>query len=235
MRGVFSMVLLLSALGLAAPEATASCRVLDPELQGQYDGPCVDGLAHGEGVAVGTARYVGTFKAGRKHGKGIKQWSGGERYEGEFVDDLKQGQGIYVWGRQSQWAQQRYSGGFLQDRRHGEGTYEWPDGRRITGQWLDDRPVTLSAEMQRAVRSHVERMVVFSKPGATVCRNVPVGIAQVDVIGGIVQSLDGDRLGIRIQRPGKFSKTLDGREISIGSEIVEDADNWYPCLLESRS
>ena len=90
-----------------------------------------------------------------------------------------------------------------------------------------------SPEMQRTVRSHAERMVVFSKPGATVCRNVPVGIAQVDVIGGIVQSLDRDRLKIRIQRPGKFINFLDGREISIGSEIMEDSDNWYPCLFES--
>jgi len=233
MRGIYSAMLVSVVMGIVAPDVAASCRVLDPELQGLYNGPCVDGLAQDEGVAVGAARYSGAFNAGRKHGKGLKEWPGGERYEGGFANDLKHGQGTYVWGAQSQWARQRYTGSFVNDRRHGEGTYEWPDGRRLAGRWVDDQPVTLSPAMQRTVRAHAERMVVFSKPGATVCRNIPVGIAQIDVIGGVVQSLDGDRLRIRIQRLGKFSKMLDGRAIDIGSEIVEDSDHWFPCLLES--
>src|SRR5205807_8657360 len=57
------------------------CRVLDPELQGRYAGPCVNGLAEGQGSARGAAQYEGGFKAGRKHGKGVKTWPNGDRFE----------------------------------------------------------------------------------------------------------------------------------------------------------
>lgn len=81
------------------------CKVLDPELQGTYAGGCVNGLADGSGEATGTARYQGAFKAGKKHGKGVKTWPDtGDRYEGDFVEDRKQGAGTYVWGSRSAWA-----------------------------------------------------------------------------------------------------------------------------------
>jgi hypothetical protein len=41
-----------------------ACKVLDPELQGSYTRPCVNGLAQGEGYATGSATYRGHFKAG---------------------------------------------------------------------------------------------------------------------------------------------------------------------------
>ena len=34
-----------------------SCKVLDPELQSSYSGPCLNGLAQGEGRASGIAEY----------------------------------------------------------------------------------------------------------------------------------------------------------------------------------
>src|ERR671936_2685573 len=102
-----------------ASGALADCRVLDPELQASYSGPCVNGLAEGRGFAHGTATYEGDFRAGRKHGRGVKTWPNGDRYEGDFVEDRKEGTGMYVWGRRSPWAGQRYTGGFLNDRRHG--------------------------------------------------------------------------------------------------------------------
>jgi len=94
--------------------------VIDPELRGSYAGPCVNGLAEGQGVAAGTAEYRGEFKAGRKNGKGAKTWPSGDRYEGEFVEDRKEGVGAYTWGR-GPWQGERYEGSFLNDRRQGFG------------------------------------------------------------------------------------------------------------------
>ena len=49
---------------LALPALAQECRVLDPELQGSYTGPCVNGLAEGRGAASGLATYEGEFRAG---------------------------------------------------------------------------------------------------------------------------------------------------------------------------
>ena len=93
LRLAFAAMLLSVALAGAA----ADCRVVDSELQGTYTGPCVNGLAQGQGTAAGTARYTGEFVEGRKQGAGHKEWPNGDRYEGEFLNDLKHGHGIYVW------------------------------------------------------------------------------------------------------------------------------------------
>lgn len=60
-----ALLLLLPVASLAA-----DCRVIDPELQGTYAGGCRKGLAHGEGVAIGSAEYRGGFRNGMKHGAG---------------------------------------------------------------------------------------------------------------------------------------------------------------------
>lgn len=38
------------------------------------------------------------------------------------------GQGVFLWadGR-------KYTGQYLDDKKHGEGTFEWPDGRKYRG------------------------------------------------------------------------------------------------------
>src|SRR5438067_1757230 len=105
---------------LAQPALAQQCRVLDPELQGSYSGPCANGLAEGKGVARGTATYEGEFKAGRKEGRGVKTWPNGDRYEGDFVGDRKEGQGRYSWGR-GPWAGESYEGSYVADKREGFG------------------------------------------------------------------------------------------------------------------
>ena len=89
--------------------------------------------------------------------------------------------------------------------------------------------MALPPAMQRTARAHAERMVVFSQPGARVCRNIPVGIAQVDVVSGTVLKLEADQLHIRIDRIGRFNNILDDREIRVGLEIVQDTEHWFPC------
>ena len=230
LRTAGGVALLLLGMMMTLSGAMAACRVMDPELQGEYAGSCLDGLAQGQGVASGTARYTGAFAAGRKHGVGAKTWPSGDRYDGEFAGDLKHGHGVYVWGKGSQWAGQRYSGRFASDRRHGAGVYEWPDGRQLAGQWQDDRPLmALPPAMQRTAMAHAERMVAFSRTGAKVCRDVPVGIAQVDRVSGVVLAAEGDRVRIRMESVGRFDNQLDGRVIARGDEVLATTDLWYLC------
>ena len=147
-----------------------------------------------------------------------------------FGNDLKQGYGTYIWGRSSKWAGQRYAGAYAHDRRHGAGVYTWPDGRELAGQWREDQPpAALPPEMQATVRAHAERMVALSHPGAKVCRNVPVGIVQVDVVRGTVLAMTGGQVRIRIESVGTFSNQMDGRVIAKGDELLVEPDDWFPC------
>lgn len=221
---------LLSVVLAHAADSGAGCRVADPELQGRYAGPCVNGWAQGRGEAVGTARYVGDFVAGRKQGRGVKTWPNGDRYEGEFVGDRRHGQGIYVWGAGTAWAGQRYSGGYVADLRQGVGTYEWPDGRRLTGQWHNDLPSpALAARMPQTVMAHAERLALNAVPGARVCRGVPVGISEIDVLRGVVLAVERERLRIRIDQPGRLGAAIDGRLPKAGDIVNDDAGNWSRC------
>lgn len=70
-----------------------------------WDGPCLDGKAHGEGVLTWRyyaadgwheARYEGSMEGGRKHGFGVFTWSDGSRYEGEWSDGKADGLGTFV-------------------------------------------------------------------------------------------------------------------------------------------
>ncbi|MEY4598993.1 MAG: hypothetical protein RLZZ445_1790, partial [Pseudomonadota bacterium] len=113
---------------------------------------------------------------------------------GDFVNDLRQGHGTYRWGAASEWAGQRYVGAYVADQRQGMGSYEWPDGRKLSGQWQADLPSPLlAAQMQTTIRIYAEQMVRVSIPGAKVCRNVPVGISEVDTIGAVVLAAEGNR------------------------------------------
>lgn len=134
-RGALLALLLgLQASALAQP---VNCIVLDPELKDFYYGPCENGFAQGEGHARGTAEYRGEFRAGRKHGKGIKTWGNGDRYAGEFVDDKKHGKGQFGWGK-GRFEGERYDGEWQNDQRSGQGTQRWPNGDVYTGLWVND-------------------------------------------------------------------------------------------------
>jgi hypothetical protein len=230
MWGRRSVIALLLPCCTSAVMAAEACKVIDPELQGHYSGPCVNGLAQGQGSAAGTARYTGNFVAGRKHGKGLKVWANGDRYEGDFVNDLRQGQGVYRWGAASEWAGQRYVGAYVADRREGLGTYEWPDGRKLSGQWQADLPSpALSAQMPTTIRIYAEKMVHLRKPGAKVCRTVRIGISEDNTIEGVVLSVTNNRMDVRIEKVGKFGFNSDGNVLSQGQIVSGDFDHWQPC------
>jgi hypothetical protein len=230
-RHVFAAVALVLIAPPVMSAAPAKCMVHDPELKGTYSGDCRDDLAEGYGEAIGTARYKGEFKAGRKHGKGVKSWPSGDRYEGDFVEDRKEGSGTYVWGPRSAWAGEKYSGQYLADQRHGEGVYEWPKGERYSGPWKNDMIIgKATPSMLARARAYAEHMAAVGKIGATVCREMMVGIAKRDTIRGIVAEVVGTSVGVQIQDAGKFLHTLNGVEIVRDSVIWDAPTAWVPCL-----
>ncbi|TFH39754.1 MAG: hypothetical protein E4G95_00205 [Bacteroidia bacterium] len=70
------------------------CKVLLPELAGQYRGGCKKGLADGEGSAKGTDTYQGSFKKGLPHGFGVYSYADGSVYVGNYKKGSKDGYGM---------------------------------------------------------------------------------------------------------------------------------------------
>ena len=211
--------------------AQTSCRVLDPELAGQYQGGCKDGLAEGYGEAQGTAEYRGGFHAGRKQGKGVKIWPSGDRYEGDFVADRKEGVGRYTWSPRGPSAGESYSGAYLNDRRQGYGVYVWPSGDRYAGQWVDDAIAGMpTPAMIARARAKTETLAAVAKPGVKVCRALLVGIAVRDWIRGEVLAVDADRIEVRIDDPGQQPHVIDNRPLTKGMSFWSAAEHWKPCL-----
>jgi hypothetical protein len=227
-----SATLFLMLWGLPGMSQEASkCVVADPELQGKYTGGCVVGLAEGQGEATGSASYKGGFRAGRKHGKGVKTWPSGDRYEGDFVDDRKEGRGTYTWGPRSPWPGEKYSGEYVNDWRHGHGVYEWPGSDRYAGPWKDDVPVgALTPRMMARARADAERAAAVSKPGVRVCREMVVGVSTRDWVRGTVTATEAGRIAVRIDNPGQFQHVI-ANQIARKGDVVRDAPQaWIPCL-----
>ena len=213
----------MTCLLAASPAIAQVCKVLDPELERTYSGPCVNGLAEGEGRAAGAAEYRGGFKAGRKHGMGVKTWPNGDRYEGGFAADAKDGYGSYVWGA-GPWQGERYDGEFAADRREGYGIYWWPSGDLYAGPWEGDRPTGPGTGMMRARAKFAEEVkAAVARQGQKVCREMPVGIGGRDWVRGVVVDLEGDHVGVRVDDPGQHVHFPRG-------EVVWDlAPSWTPC------
>ena len=225
-RALTPILFLLFSLPAAAQE----CKLLDPELQGSYSGPCKDGLAEGEGVARGTAEYQGEFRAGRKHGQGVKSWPNGDRYEGGFVEDRKEGRGRYRWGR-GPWAGESYEGNYAGDRRHGEGVYRWPSGDVYQGPWVEDRIAGYATPMMLARRKFEEEAKkAVAVEGRKVCREMPVGLAESEWIRGTVVGVSGEQVAVRVDEPGTQRHVLSGAELRAGDVLWDAPAAWTPCF-----
>jgi len=225
LRFALSIALALTSVARAAD----SCRVLDPELQGSYSGPCVNGLAEGRGVAKGIAEYRGEFKAGRKHGRGVKTWPNGDRYEGDFVDDRKEGQGKYTWGSGPA-AGESYEGAYVADKRQGKGTYRWPSGDAYTGPWENDAATGPPTEMMWArAKFEQEALVAVAHEGRKVCRITQLGPRGYEWIEGVVIAVRDDLVDIRIEKPGPRPFFLGGVEIARGVVLRDSPTEWVPC------
>ena len=123
------------------------CSVFNPNPQPAetitYVGPCVDGLAEGEGeltwhyVRYGQlteSTYEGGFRAGKYHGYGVSIKANGSRYEGGWKDYEYHGQGTRSYANGN-----RYEGEWKEGDRHGEGKYTWAEGGYYQGGFADGK------------------------------------------------------------------------------------------------
>jgi hypothetical protein len=203
------LVVPLFLAGVASAAGAPSCRVVDPELQGSYEGGCRNGLAHGFGVARGEAEYRGEFRAGLKEGQGLKTWAWGDRYEGGFLDDRRHGKGMYTWGSGSPWAGERYEGDYVADKREGWGVYWWPSGDRFEGTWKADQRYGLSAMEIRRQAAEKARSEAL-QPGAQVCAPGKIGLAHRVLQVGEVEALEGNQMRVRLLR-------VEGDPVAVGA------------------
>lgn len=93
MKKILSLILLLSIPLLMLSQDKQVCKVLVPDLQGEYRGECKKGLANGEGSARGKHIYEGEFKRGYPHGEGKYIWAGDDYYVGSFRKGKRDGYG----------------------------------------------------------------------------------------------------------------------------------------------
>lgn len=98
------LVLILSFFFLyiapvSAQNPSADCKVSLPELAGQYNGDCKNGLAHGKGDAKGIHHYVGQFKNGLPNGQGTYYYNDSVYHVGAFLDGMREGKGVTYYTR----------------------------------------------------------------------------------------------------------------------------------------
>ncbi len=77
----------------ASKANTDGCKVLEPAIAGLYSGVCMNGLAHGEGVANGMDKYSGEFQMGVPSGQGTYTWKDGSYYVGDWKNGRRNGFG----------------------------------------------------------------------------------------------------------------------------------------------
>jgi hypothetical protein len=113
---LFTVIVLISLLSNVI-YGQNTCKVLNPRIGDSYTGPCKQGLADGNGVALGIDQYKGEFKKGLPDGQGVYIWQTGEKYDGSWKKGLRDGLGSFSFksaGRDTLtkgiWKEDRYLG-----------------------------------------------------------------------------------------------------------------------------
>jgi hypothetical protein len=120
-------------------DASAGCRIWNPHPQSgetiQWSGACVNGLAHGRGVAKWSRNSVpyetdeGEWGDGRQLGHGTQVWPTGS-YDGELIDSEPAGRGkLTLQGV-------RYEGSFRNGKPNGPGVLT-NGSETYEGSWID--------------------------------------------------------------------------------------------------
>ena len=104
---------------------------LQTSLSAQIDcikGDCKNG--YGTCIFPSGSKYVGDFKKGKIHGKGIFYFSDGNKYIGHWVEQYREGEGrmIFVSGDE-------YRGQFKRNKFHGFGIMKYANGNVYEGPW----------------------------------------------------------------------------------------------------
>jgi hypothetical protein len=89
-----SIVFIITFFSYAlAAHAQDQCKVLKSGINLSYTGGCKNGLAQGQGKAIGIDQYEGQFRKGLPNGYGVYRWSNGDVYEGQWKNGLRHGTG----------------------------------------------------------------------------------------------------------------------------------------------
>ena len=85
------------------------------------------------------ATYVGSWKAGKQHGKGTFTYEDGSKYDGEWKDNQRDGKGLMIWKANE--GEFRYDGEWKKDMKDGQGTYTWPGSDKLyhKGAWSQNK------------------------------------------------------------------------------------------------
>lgn len=95
--------------------------------------------------------------------------------------------------------------------------------------WRPAPPARDDAPFARSV-AETATVAAVARPGARVCREMQVGIAERDWVRGVVVEAQGSRVTVRIDEPGRFGHTIGGDAVVRGSTVKDDATAWTPCL-----
>lgn len=87
---------------------------------------------HGEITLTNGGRYLGEFREGKRHGRGLDLFPNGDRYEGEYRDGNRHGTGTYTHA-----SGDRYVGEYREGKRHGTGSFFFVNGDRYTGDYRE--------------------------------------------------------------------------------------------------
>jgi len=212
-----------------------ACNINDPDLAlGKYEGGCKNGYAEGYGKVVlinksgEVSSYHGDFRAGKKHGKGIKVMPNGDRYEGDFRDDYREGHGVYVWGNKTPWAGDRYEGEYLHDKRQGWGIYQWNNGDRYEGEWKNDQRLGPSVMEQRRAQA-AKAVVAVVKPGEELCAEEKWDGVNTQLIRGKIEGLVGNTVRVRVNEVEGGVARYRGVTLVAGVLLMDEAKHWQYC------
>jgi hypothetical protein len=86
------------------------------------------------------------------------------------------------------------------------------------------------AEASRVFTEHSVHAAV-GRPGVRVCRRFGVGIADSDLVAGVVVRANASDIAVRIDNPGRFPQLVRGAAVSKGAVIWDTATAWTPCLV----
>jgi hypothetical protein len=102
---------------------------------------------------------------------------------------------------------------------------------RYTGRSGNDA-ATAQATKKAIARSrlHAEHAAAVGRVGVKVCRTLEVGVGVPDTLRGTVTAVEGERITVRIDDPGKLDHTIGGQRIVKGALVSEAMKAWVPCL-----
>lgn len=81
------------------------------------------------GLPEAEGKYIGEWRADKRHGKGRMEWTSGAVYEGQFREDQRH----FVTGTMQFLNGDRYEGAWVHNLMHGQGTYTTADDYQFKG------------------------------------------------------------------------------------------------------